>query len=80
MVTMRRGRRICSAIAVAATASGGETMAPKAKATAQGIAGTTERSAIPTTNVVNSTSPKASRKMGRQLALNSCQEVNHPAA
>ena len=49
---MRRGMLSRDRIAVAATASGGETMAPNTKAAAQGISGTSNFSAAPTASVV----------------------------
>ncbi len=62
-------------MAVAETASGGETMAPRAKAAAQPIDGTSECTTNPTVSVVTSTSPTASRPIGRALAFSSCGEV-----
>ena len=57
--------------AVAATASGGATMAPNVKAGAPASAGTSQETTTPTTTVVNRTRPMASRPMGRALALRS---------
>src|SRR5581483_6594580 len=74
-VTIRRGTPRLCVIAVAATAPGGETIAPKANAAATGRPAM-ECAIQPTTTVVNSTSPIASRLIGRILAEKSRQEVN----
>ena len=60
-----RSCRPCST-ALAATASGGETMAPSAKHAAQGNAGTIQCATTPTTRVVNATAPTASCRMMRR--------------
>ena len=57
---MRRGTRRRWVTALAAIASGGEIIAPKAKAAAQGKPGKIECATHPTTNVVTSTRPIAS--------------------
>ncbi len=64
---MRRG--ICNrlAIAVADTASGGDTMAPRAMASAHPIPGNKRRATQATAAVVASTSPTASSEIGRRL-------------
>jgi hypothetical protein len=64
---------------VAATASGGEMMAPSTKAAAQGTEGTISFSAAPTASVVAITRPIASRLIGRIWALKSFQEVSSAA-
>ncbi|MBV6476711.1 MAG: hypothetical protein MOGDAGHF_02310 [Rhodocyclaceae bacterium] len=76
---MRRGMFRRDRMAVAATASGGETMAPKAKAAAHGMPGTSHFSVAPTASVVASTRPMASRPIGRMLALKSLHEVSSAA-
>ena len=76
---MRRGMLSLCRMAVAATASGGDTIAPKAKATAQGISGIRNLSVAPTTSVVTSTRPIASRPIVRRLALKSRHEVSSAA-
>ena len=76
---MRRGMCSFEMIAVAATASGGETMAPKAKAAAQGMSGIRNFSVAPTTSVVTITRPMASRPIWRRLALKSRHEVSSAA-
>jgi len=60
-------------MAVAATASGGATMAPSANAapTLSASSGMRICAAMPTTTVVNRTSPTASSTIGRRLALKS---------
>jgi hypothetical protein len=64
---------------VAATASGGETMAPSTKAAAQGTEGTISFSVNPTASVVTITSPIASRPIERIWDLKSLQEVSSAA-
>ena len=76
---MRRGMFILERIAVAATASGGDTIAPNANATAQGISGIRNLSVAPTTSVVTRTRPIASRPIGRRLVLKSRHEVSSAA-
>src|SRR4051812_35013610 len=76
----RRGTGNRDTIAVAATASGGETIAPKATAAAQGIPGKRTRATIATAAVVTSTRPTASAPMGPELRLNSRTDVNIAAA
>ena len=58
-------------MAVAATASGGATMAPSANAAAAGRPGIATWATTPTTIVVNRTRPMASSAIGRALALKS---------
>ena len=60
---IRLGTASRSATAVAATSSGGETMAPRASATGSVIAGTMARARPATTNVLASTRPIASETM-----------------
>ena len=76
---MRWGTPSRRMIAVAATASGGETIAPSAKAAAQGSAGTMECAIQATASVVASTSPIASRNIGRRFRRKSRHEVNKAA-
>ncbi len=80
MVTIRRGTPSRWKIAVAATASGGATMAPSVTATAHSIEGTSARTTIATTTVVNSTRPTASSRIGRTFALKSRMGVKYAAA
>ena len=65
---------------VAATASGGETIAPSTNAAGQPIAGMAAWATQATTVVVATTSPTARRTMGRRLAAKSRQEVSQAAA
>lgn len=74
MVTTRRGSPTLRATAVADTASGGATTAPRARQAASGSEGTTRCRTSPTAAVVNSTSPKASSAMGRALARSATSE------
>src|SRR5579875_683078 len=80
MVTMRRGMRSFSVTAVAATASGGETMAPSARATGQVKPGITATAMAAMPTVVNITQPVARKAMGRRLLRKSFQEVVQAAA
>ena len=64
---------------VAATASGGETIAPSTKAAAQGMSGMRSFKVAPTASVVAITRPIASSPIGRMFALNSCQDVSKAA-
>ena len=65
---------------VAATASVGETIAPRTKAAAQGRPGMSACATAAIPAVVVRTRPTASRAIGRRLATKSRQEVNQPAA
>ncbi len=69
----RRGSATRSSTALAATASGGETIAPSVKQAAHGSAGTAQCTATPTASVVNTTAPIASSMMPPRLRLNSSQ-------
>ena len=73
-VTTRRGRPIDRATAVAATASGGATMAPMASATAQPT-GSSSWTTMPTPKVVNSTRPTLSQPIAEALRRKSTSEV-----
>src|SRR5690242_17219254 len=66
--------------AAAATASGGEMMAPKTNDSGQPNSGMQKCAAIATIVVVNSTHPIASNEIARMLFLNSGKEVVHAAA
>src|SRR6476661_32560 len=79
IVTIRRGRPIRRATAVAATASGGATTAPRAKATANGT-GISHHVTRPTPAAVNSTSPTDSARIDVVLARKSTSEVRTAAA
>ena len=65
---------------VAATASGGETIAPIKNAKGQSRFGMSQWAAMATMDVVKITSPIAAKPMGLKLALKSCQLVFHAAA
>jgi hypothetical protein len=65
-------------IAVAATASGGDTMAPSTNAAAHDMPVNSCATAA-TRHVVNSTSPTASIEIGRQFPRKSRQLVSSPA-
>ncbi len=80
IVTTRRGRPTRRATAVVATASGGATTAPRAKAAAKDRPGTTQRATTATTSAVNATSPTDSRPIGRRLRRTSMSEVRIEAA
>ena len=71
IVTTREGTPRRRKIAVAATASGGATIAPSANAGHQPSSGISAFATTATTTVVNSTSPIASRPMARRFALKS---------
>ena len=75
MIT-RRGTGSLDTIAVAATASGGETIAPSATATAHGMPGKRWRATMATTTVVTITSPIASVPILSMFRLNSRSDVN----
>src|SRR5688572_9965450 len=60
---------------VAATASGGETMAPSTNANGQGKPGIRKWVHMETAAVVKNTNAIASVEMGRASALKSCHEV-----
>ncbi len=75
MITTRRGRPSRCAMAVAASASVGETMAPRAKATAHGTPDASVCTTTATMTVVASTSPTARSPIGRALAARSRGEV-----
>src|SRR4051812_14571237 len=63
-------------MAVAATASGGETIAPSATATDHGMSGKSLRATIATIAVVTMTSPIASVPILSRFRLNSRTDVN----
>src|SRR5690349_20219434 len=65
---------------VAATASGGEMMAPSTKASAQPSPGINISATHATAHVVKITQPIASSVMGRLAVLKSAHEVFHAAA
>ncbi len=71
----RCGIRSCRNTAPAATASGGDTIAPRATAAAQLMPGTAACATSATTAVVTSTSPIASSEIGRRFARKSRSEV-----
>ena len=75
MVTTRRGIRRRFPTAVADTASGGETMAPRAMASAQPMPGNRTCATAATPPVVASTSPTARREIGLRFCRNSRNEV-----
>ena len=65
--------------AVAATASGGETIAPSANATAHGACGTSHLNATPTASVVVATKPMANSRIGRRNRRKSRHDVARAA-
>ena len=67
IVTICRGRRTRCAIAVAATASGGETIAPRTRATGHGTPGTSAWTAAATAVVVAMTRPTARSVIERRF-------------
>ena len=69
-----------SAIALAATVSGGATMAPSVSAAAQGSPGTRACATTATATMVKSTRPTARRRMGRASCRISAQDVSWAAA
>lgn len=79
MVTMRRGSPIRRATAVAATASGGATIPPRARATANGTSRSFQTTRA-TPKAVKSTSPTESSPMTRLLAPRSTSDVRIDAA
>ena len=76
---MRRGRPIRRATEVAATASGGATIAPRASASANGI-GSSSHATTPTPTAVKSTSPTERLRMAPRCAVTSSSEVDSAAA
>src|SRR5437867_5522442 len=78
MVTIRRGNRSRLLIAVAATASGGETIAPSANAAAHGNP-PNACATTPIASVVTRTNPIASHRMGVRFARKSRHDVNSAA-
>ena len=79
MVTSRFGSPIRRATAVAETASGGATTAPRAKQIENGTSGSSACTTNPTANAVNSTSPIASSRIGRRLNRNAGTDVSSAA-
>ncbi len=80
MVTIRRGIFRREVTAVAATASGGDTIAPSTNATGQVIPGISACATQATAVVVTTTRPMASRAIGRLLAAKSRHDVNQAVA
>ena len=76
MVSRRWGGRNGRSTAVAATASGGATIAPRAIAGAHGIAGTSARTTSATARVVNPTAKTTRPPTGTQLSLRSRSEAS----
>jgi len=72
-VVRRAGTRSRSVMALTATASVGETIAPSAKAIASGRPGTSHHATKPTAMVVKITSPMARVRMARRARTNSPQ-------
>lgn len=75
IVTRRRGSPMRRPIAVAATASGGATTAPIARAAGQPRSGSSQCTAAPTVKVVATTSPTDSRRIEPRFAAKSTSEV-----
>ena len=69
MVTTRAGRRTRASTALAATASGGETIAPSVTQAAHGSEGISHRATNATTIVVKTTAPTDRNRIGRSCAL-----------
>src|SRR6476661_329951 len=80
IVTTRRGTPRRWSTAVAATASGGATIAPSVSATGQAMSGISTCATAATMTVVNSTRPMASNRIGRAFALKSRMGVKYAAA
>jgi hypothetical protein len=76
-VLSRRGNVTRCSTARADTASGGDTIAPRATHAAHGKLGTSSLAANATTAVVNSTAPIASSKMPPRWRRNDACAVNH---
>jgi hypothetical protein len=74
-VATRRGNPSRRPIADAATASGGATTAPRARAAAKATPGSTSQVTQPTTTVVKTTSTTDIRKMLDLLCLKSNSDV-----
>ena len=79
MVVIRRGSPIWRATEVAATASGGATIAPRASASAKEI-GSISQATSPTPRAVKSTSPTDRLRMAPRCARTSSSEVDSAAA
>ena len=77
---MRCGGRSCFRTAIAAAASGGDTIAPSATAAAQGIAGTTARATTATAAVVRTTLTTARLATGTQWSLRSRGDESYAAS
>src|SRR5262245_21222776 len=77
IVSIRRGTPSFLIIAVAAEASGGETIAPSRNATGHGTPGASMCSAVATRTVVKRTRPNASRKIARRSLLKSLHDVKY---
>ena len=77
---MRWGGRSCRRTAVAAAASGGDTIAPRAMAAAHGMAGTRARTTTATTNVVRSTLTMARLATATQLSRRSRGDESYAAS
>src|ERR1700678_36004 len=74
IMSRRLGTRSLRAIAIGATASGGDTIAPKTNPTGQGRPNR-RWVAVAVAAVVNRTEPTASNEMGRRLKRNSRQLI-----
>jgi hypothetical protein len=68
MVTMRRGTARRAAMAVAAISSGGATIAPSARATAQGMPGISAWATAAAPNALTMTRPMASEPIAPRFA------------
>jgi len=78
-VITRRGRPTRRPIAVAATASVGDTMAPSTKAAPHERPSTAACATAATTSIVASTSPIESREIGRTFARRSRSDAKNAA-
>ena len=80
IVMSRRGTPSRRAIDPAATGSVGETIAPSTKAVAQLMPSITAWATSATATVVATTSPTASRPIGRRFTFSSCSEAKNVPA
>ena len=80
MDTSRRGMPTRRPMVVAATASGGATIAPSASPAASDTFGSNSQAMTPTTIVVKTTAPTARMPMACRLARTSTSEVRKAAA
>src|ERR1700737_4714115 len=75
---MGRGTANRANVAIAATASGGDTIAPSTNAAGHPSPGTSRSATNATATVLSTTSPIALPRIGRRLARNNVQSVDQP--